>query len=416
VTSSETSLHENLRGAPLLVATGLFDRELYEAQVGQTFPDDVAAAWHYLRSGRAEELLPHPLVDPLLLPARVRTALKKASVRIVVDHFAAEGLLDGLSVDPALPEARRRLLELFRRPVQPVEEPVVDWDALGSGLWARVPGRVSVVIPTWNDCVMTTRAVARVLEHSGATDVEVVVVDNGSRRDLGEALVDEFATEPRVRIEPMPRNLNFALGSNVGFARSSGEFTVFLNNDTEVHPNWLAPLIRRLDDPSLMGVQPLLLYPDGTIQTAGTVFPLADSLPCHFLVGEAAALGRRAGVRPFHAVTAAALAMRAADVVRLRGFDTVFVNGMEDVDLCLRAADTASFVVEPDSVVTHHESKTPGRSAQINPNRATFMSHWRGRLPAAEPGRWTDLGLKLERIDLDGGEIPAPRPVVRHLD
>jgi GT2 family glycosyltransferase len=394
-----------LKGAPLLVAAGLFDREVYEVQVGHTFADEVTAAWDYLRGGQAGVLLPHPLLDPLLLPADVRRALAAGRVRILVDHIQEVGL-------PADPDARARLLALLREPVEPVAEPVVDWPSLRAGLAERVADRVSVVIPTWNDVVMTERAVARVLANSSGLDVEVVVVDNGSRRDLGARLRTAYAGEPWVRVERMPRNLNFALGSNVGFARSSGATIVFLNNDTEVHEGWLPPLLSHLEDLSVQGVQPLLLYPDDTIQAAGTVFPLDDSLPCHFLVGEPPEAAAGLAAQRFHVVTAAALAMRAADVARLKGFDTRYVNGMEDVDLCLRAADEPAFVVEPASVVTHHESKTPGRGAHIPANRAAFMERWRGRLPAGEPERWTALGLRIAEIELGKAEIPSPRLTV----
>ena len=50
-----------------------------------------------------------------------------------------------------------------------------------------------------------------------------------------------------------------------------------------------------------------------------------------------------------HALTGAALAVRFTDLVRPSGFDPVFRNGMEDVDLCLRLARqrTGHFVVRP---------------------------------------------------------------------
>jgi len=434
------------KGAPLLLAAGLFDRELYELQVGRRFPDELAAAWDYLRGGQAGTLLPHPLLDPLLLPSKVRSGLAAARVRVLVDHLRGEGRsavvsaeldLSEVDADPAaqaahlggalglflesgaaLPdgrsfaEVRDTLFELIRTPV-PADEQVVDWASLRETVDRRVSGRVSVVIPTWNDEVMTSRAVDRVLAHSDGIDVEVVVVDNGSRRDLGARLAATYSSEQRVRVERMPRNLNFALGSNVGFARSTGATMVFLNNDTEVHDGWLPPLLQHLDDPTVQGVQPLLLYPDGTIQAAGTVFPLDDTLPCHFLVGEPAERAAGLAEQRFSVVTAAALAMRAADVARLEGFDPVFVNGMEDVDLCLRAATEPAFVVEPASVVTHHESKTPGRGAHIPANRAELMARWSARLPMAEPERWTAQGLQIDAIDLDKLDVPSPRVTVR---
>ncbi len=93
--------------------------------------------------------------------------------------------------------------------------------------------------------------------------------------------------------------------------------------------------------------------------------------------GPALALPRRApavrrdralsdpAARRFSAITAAAAAFRASDLLRWHGFDPVYANGLEDVDLCLRALADApegsAFLVEPASVVVHHESRTEGR-------------------------------------------------------
>jgi GT2 family glycosyltransferase len=44
---------------------------------------------------------------------------------------------------------------------------------------------------------------------------------------------------------------------------------VFLNNDTEVHDGWLAPLVAQLADPTVGIVGARLLYPDGTVAESG---------------------------------------------------------------------------------------------------------------------------------------------------
>jgi GT2 family glycosyltransferase len=148
------------------------------------------------------------------------------------------------------------------------------------------------------------------------------------------------------------------------------------------------------------GAQPLLRYPDGTVQSAGTAFPAScrarpggAGLPAALLAGHAAEDAR--GVAPIRlpAVTAAALAMRSADVVALRGFDPIYVNGFEDVDLCLRAVerDGGAFAVATDAVVVHDESRTPGRGRRIQENRRIFAGRFAGRLPratTASSGGW----------------------------
>lgn len=105
---------------------------------------------------------------------------------------------------------------------------------------------------------------------------------------------------------------------------------------------------------------------------------------------------------PLSALTGAALAVRHADLVRLKGFDPVFRNGMEDVDLCLRLAEArpGRFVVCPDSLVIHHESRTPGRFDRSVTNRRVLLDRWAGRLPEDDVAAWRRRGY-----DVVGHEI-----------
>ncbi len=299
---------------------------------------------------------------------------------------------------PVAHVVQRHVLECTRRP-----------DAV-----TRVPGRTSIVIPSYDEFRLTISSVTATLRTTPLEDVEIVILDNGSKPEVGARLVAAFISEPRVRYHRVARNLNFALGCNVGHAVSSGETVLFLNNDTVPRGRWLAPLLEALDDPSVRGVQPLLLYADDTIQSAGTYFPAKDTLPCHFLVGHPPEDARRAGERHFSAITAAAMLLRSDEFEAVGGFDVEFVNGMEDVDLCLRLSErfAGGFRVVPQSRITHLEGKTPGRGQHILANRTAFMRRWRSKLPAPDTERLTDAGFRLAHIGADDVAIPAPRPVV----
>ncbi|BDZ51534.1 hypothetical protein GCM10025867_37750 [Frondihabitans sucicola] len=280
-----------------------------------------------------------------------------------------------------------------------VARQLIDWEGLESSAAARRADLVSVVMPVYREWRMTLRAIEAVLASAASgPDVEVVVVDNASQRSVSAILTAWFGDEARVRVLRQDRNLNFALGSDVGLAATTGSVVVMLNNDTEVQAGWLAPLLRELDDPDCLGAQPLLLYPEGTVQAAGTVFGGDKVLPWHFLAGHPRADVDRAAQTAFSAITAAAAAFRAADLIRWRGFDPVFANGLEDVDLCLRALASAEsgeahFAVALDSVVIHHESKSPGRDDARITNRRIFDERWQGSYPASEPGRYSAAGF-----------------------
>ena len=263
---------------------------------------------------------------------------------------------------------------------------ILDWPELKRNVDQRVPGRVSVVMPTFFDWRMTVEAVQAVFDTCADRDVEVVIVENSANRHFEFILHGLFATNPNVRVVTVPTRLGFALGSNYGFAHSTGEFVLFLNNDTVASDGWLEPLIDALQDETVGAAQPLLTYPDGTIQAAGTVVPNCHGLPTHFLVDHPVEDALKLGPRQFSIGTAAALLMRARDVIELEGFDVRYINGWEDVDLCLRLLEhrPAGVVVHPSSRVTHKESKTPGRGRYIGLNRQTFAQRWEGRMPTPD--------------------------------
>lgn len=289
---------------------------------------------------------------------------------------------------------------------------LVDWNQMGER--ATVPGRVTVSMPVYQDWQMTVRAVRSVLENSGPVDIEVIIIDNGSSIMNSIVLGLLYISNPQVRYVRLARNLNFAIGSNYGAFLGTGEYTCFLNNDTMVRDGWIEPMIERLRVPEVLACQPLLQYPDDSIQTAGTVFMQENRLPGHFLANHPPEDAHSVVDNKFSAITGACMLWRTADIWKFKGFDPFFVNGMEDIDLCLRAAEATGgyFAVEPTSRVTHFESKTPGRGRNIVANRQAFMGRWNGKLPSPNTEMYVKAGFELAHVGGDQNLIPSPRPVV----
>lgn len=301
----------------------------------------------------------------------------------------------------------------------------LDWDRAEAA--SRVPGRVSVCIATVEDWERTRVAVDAVLAaddlaHAGATgDLEVVLLDNGSRRSVGAILHELYDGDPRVRIMSRPRNLGFGIGASLAFLESTGETVVFLDNDTEVLPGWLRPLQLALDDDEVLGAQSLLLRSDGSVWSAGYAFLGGRLVPSRLLEGHPVDDALRLAPMRRTAVSGNALAMRAADVIRLRGFDPMFHNGLEDLDLCLRAGDGAAgrFRVVTESRVLHHcrALRSDRFHDSDQDNRVLFLDRWADRMPARDVDVLTQLGLEIAHLDPGApvyrvGEVRAPKPVV----
>ncbi len=100
-------------------------------------------------------------------------------------------------------------------------------------------------------------------------NTEVFVVDNASPHDHPEIIKERF---PDIWFMQTKVNLGFAGGNNVALPHCKGKYVLFINNDTEVDPGFLEPLVEVLEnDPKIAMVSPKIHYfhtPD-TFQFAG---------------------------------------------------------------------------------------------------------------------------------------------------
>jgi GT2 family glycosyltransferase len=164
---------------------------------------------------------------------------------------------------------------------------------------------------------------------------DVLVVDNGSSDGTADYLREHW---PQVRVLELPHNVGVAAALNRAVAVATTEFVALLNNDVELAPNWLEPLVATLrthpDAASATGK--LLRYDDrGRIDAAGDV-----------LLRSAAVINRGAGELDhgqydraeavFGACAGAALYRRSA-LDAVGPFDETYFAYLEDVDWAMRA-------------------------------------------------------------------------------
>jgi GT2 family glycosyltransferase len=80
--------------------------------------------------------------------------------------------------------------------------------------------------------------------------MEIIVVDNHSP-DEEPAILKQ--TYPEIELICSPENLGFAGGNNLGIRKAGGKYILLLNNDTEVDPGFLEPLVAKLESDSNIG-------------------------------------------------------------------------------------------------------------------------------------------------------------------
>ncbi|KUZ27880.1 hypothetical protein WS52_27150 [Burkholderia territorii] len=348
--------------------TGIFDEALYRFQYSDELPLDVDALTHYILIGCFSGKRPVKSFSPTQYLAQNQDVRRHRVEPLF--HYLSSGAREGRSLFSEPEKEPQFRYEVLNRTL-------IDWERLAAESRKPRAFDVSIVIPVYGQPELTVKCVQSILNADSTLSWEVILVDNGSDQATA-AQVEKLKSGTRVKVVRNWENLNFALGCNIGFAHASGKSVVFLNNDTTVTNGWLERLIQPLADAKVMAVQPKLLFPDGTLQCGGVVFSRWSALGYPIYVefpGDAECVNKS---RPFQAITAACIALRSEDFAEVRGFDPVFINGQEDIDLCLRLRERfhGHCWYAAGATVIHYEGKTTGRGKYIAHNRARFIARW----------------------------------------
>ena len=206
---------------------------------------------------------------------------------------------------------------------------------------------------------------------------ELILIDDASADGTAEFL-DQLQTPCRV-IHHEER-AGYAVGMNRGAAMASGELLCLLNNDLIFTPGWLPPMLRAFEKFPNAGVVGNVQFNPRTRQYdhMGVVFD-RDGVPRHF--------GRHFRFRPFrgytkwHAVTAACCLVKKSVFLAAGGFDETYLNGCEDVDLCLTLGRLGhQHYVANDSIIAHYVSSSEGRHLFNSQNEQLFVQRWSSHL------------------------------------
>lgn len=267
----------------------------------------------------------------------------------------------------------------------------------------RVPGRISIIISTFDDSYGTIDAIESFVERGNLDDIEVVVVDNGSTDQHARMLIHDLSCRANIQYIRLSRNFGEPTGNNLGFLESSGEYVFFANSCTRMRSGSLNDLTSNLDDETVIGVNPLLLKPNDTILSAGLVWAEPRSMPLYFLEDHPREDVEAVAGYGFSAASGTGLVMRASDFAVLKGFDPVYHDGMEDIDLTLRARDQrqGTFQVVPRVVLTVEESAVRRHWGEISGNQQIFMDKWRYRMPYNDRDLFTSHDFEIIDVGMD---------------
>jgi len=180
-------------------------------------------------------------------------------------------------------------------------------------------------------------------------NIETILVDNNSTDSSLEFVKNNY---PNVVILKLDKNYGFAKPNNMATKIAKGEYFLFLNNDTEVTPNFLNELLAVSEaDHRIAILQSLLLKPNNEVDSSG------DFIDKLGVVYNSKKIPDK--VRSISSARGASMLVRCNAFKKLDGFDEKFFVSFEDVDLGWRAWILGyKVVLVPQSIVYHIGGQT----------------------------------------------------------
>lgn len=239
--------------------------------------------------------------------------------------------------------------------------------------------KYSIVILQLNQAQLTINCINSILRNTPLEELEIVVVDNGSRPENIAALA---AFKGCIKLLEVGVNRHFGEGNNLGVEYAKGERIILMNNDIVVTAGWLETLATELKE-GVGAVGPCLLYPDELVQEAGGYMMADGSEERRYMHLHTDVLP----VNPFECdyASAALLLMRRGDFFAIGGFDLYWEPAYyEDVDLCLRLrALGLKILCCPTARVFHVGNATSSDESLnlsleniVSINKAKFANRW----------------------------------------
>ena len=217
--------------------------------------------------------------------------------------------------------------------------------------------KLSIAILSWNGKAHLEVCLPAVLEQTlTGWEWEVLVLDNGSSDGTAEWLAAVF---PQVRLIESPTNLGFCAGNNRLVEQATGDWVVFLNNDTRPRPGWLAALA----DAMLSAPEDVAAVSGKIVDWQGERLDFGRGLMTfdgHAFQQDYGCPLDRAQIPPAGAELLFAcggnMIVRKDVFLQVGGFDESYFAYLEDVDLGWRLWSSGHRVLFAPEAVVHHRS------------------------------------------------------------
>lgn len=267
---------------------------------------------------------------------------------------------------------------------------------------------VSIISVNFNQPQVTLEFLDSVSKLTSAHPIELILVDNGSSLDNGELFTLRYPGVKYIRSE---KNLGFAGGNNLGILEATGEFILFVNNDTELTPDMIDILIDELNrNPEIGLISPLILYHDNKelVQYAGFT-------PMNYLTARNSSIGLRERDNNQYNISyetgfihGAAMMCRKRDLELVGLMEENYFLYYEELDWCEKFRKAGKKIwFSGRAKIYHKESISVGKES---PLKTYFMHRNRMLFVRKNTGSFNTLAFGLFYLF-----IVSPRTILKHF-
>jgi len=228
--------------------------------------------------------------------------------------------------------------------------------------------KVTIIILNYNG-FNDTKKCLKAIAKTKYSNFKVIIADNGSSENEAETLKKTYI-DKRFQFVRFNKNLGFSGGNNKILKYTKSKYVILLNNDTQVPPNWLAPLIKTMEkDNSIAVAQPKILWLKNKkyFDYSGACGGFIDMFGYPFTRGrifdtQEVDKGQYNSMKDIFWASGAAMILRRSIFDKVGYFDELFFNYMEEIDLCFRIRKAGFRIVcEPKSYIFHKVASTASR-------------------------------------------------------
>ncbi|WP_207532898.1 glycosyltransferase family 2 protein [Desertivirga arenae] len=240
--------------------------------------------------------------------------------------------------------------------------------------------KVSVITVNYNQPKVTEELLHSISLLNRYPDIEIIVVDNGSKNDPVPEWISKY---PDVAFIRSDENLGFAGGNNLGIEAATGDYLFLVNNDTEFTPGLIETLVSVLDkNPRVGMVSPKIRFFDqpDTLQYVGFTsmnFNTARNKTVGEFEIDKGQYDNVTGLTGF--AHGAAMMVRMSAIKKAGLMFQHFFLYYEEMDWCERIKKAGFEIwVEPRALIYHKESVSVGKKSPLkeffmNRNRILFI-------------------------------------------